>query len=218
MGRSTWVRTGASTLGGVVLALTSACGDGASEDRVSSAGDTSSSSAAGGPAPPVTTTADAAPPQHVLLERPGWQLHEAVDYRAGPGPLSDGEPELDWYAEYEGPRIDHDARSFTVPTARISGHAATLEALSAQLTGFAFVSEDVGGRQAVVAAPADRRPGIVIVALGAGYSVMALSYDDVVDLRHLAAGLAPVDEQQWVAAGGQVLDCVPFEPGCEPNG
>lgn len=176
-----------------------------------------SSSAPGAPGQSATTTSADAAVQYVLLEASGWQLQEAVDYRAGLGSLSQGEPDLDWYAEYIGPQIDHDDRSFTIPTARISGHTAGVEALRVQLTGFEFVSEDIGGRQALIAAAANRNPGVVMVELRPDYSIMILSYDDVVDLRDLAARLVQVDEQQWLKAGGQMLDCVPFEPGCVPS-
>ena len=58
----------------------------------------------------------------------------------------------------------------------------------------------------------------MLVELRPDYAITVLSYDDVVDLRDLAARLVEVDERRWSDAGGQVLDCVPFEPGCEPNG
>ena len=48
-------------------------------------------------------------------------------------------------------------------------------------------------------------------------AITILSYDDVVDLRDLAGRLAQVDEQQWLEAGGQMLDCVYLEPGCAPS-
>lgn len=219
MGRSSRGRKGAGTAG-ILFLLAGACGDGGTaEDRVLSGNDTPSSSAADAPAQPGTTTAADASTQYVLLERPDWHLQEAVDYRAGLGQLSGVEPDLDWYAEYVGPRIDHDDRSYTIPTARISGHTASLEAYRDQLTGFGFefVSEDLGGRQALVAAAANRNPGVVIAQLQANYSVSILSYDEVVDLRDLAAGLVLADEQRWVTAGGQMLDCVPFTPGCTPS-
>ena len=177
----------------------------------------SPSSASGATESPAPTDPDESPTRYVVLERPGWQLQEAVDYRAGLGSFGEVEPDLDWYAEYVGPQIDHNDRSFTVPTARVSGHAAGLEAVRARLVGFEFGPEDLVGRQALVAAAAERSPGVVIVELEAEYSVMVLSYDDVVDLRDLAGRLVPVDEREWVAAGGQLLDCVPFEPGCVPN-
>jgi hypothetical protein len=165
----------------------------------------------------VTTTSVHAPDRYVLLEASGWHLQEAVDLRGGLGPLAEGDPDLDWYAEYVGPRIDHDDHSYTVPTARISGHTAGLEALRAQLIGFELGSEDIGGRPALTAAAADRNPGVVLVELRGDYSITILSYDDVVDLRDLAGRLAQVDEQQWLEAGGQMLDCVYLEPGCAPS-
>ena len=183
-----------------------------------SGNDTPSPSAASGPVESPTTAADGASTRYVLLERPDWQLQEAVDYRAGLGSFGQAEPDLDWYAEYVGPRTDHDDRSFTVPTARVSGHTAGLEALRTRLVGFEFGSDDLGGRRALVAEAADRGPGVVLVELEADYSVMVLSYDDVVDLRDLADGVVPVDEQQWMEAGGQLVDCVPSEPGCAPRG
>ncbi len=216
--RSSSGRTGAGAAI-LLLLLTGACGeDGTGEEEVQSRSAAPSASAPEAPGRSATTTSvDAAGP-YVLLEAPGWELQEAVDYRAGLGPLDQVEPELDWYAEYIGSRIDHDDSSFTVPTARVSGHTAGVEALRAQLVGFELAPEVIGGRQALVAPPADRNPGIVLVELRPDYAITVLSYDDVVDLRDLAARLVQVDERRWSDAGGQVLDCVPFEPGCEPNG
>lgn len=203
----------------VFLLLAGACGDGTTtEEQVQSGSDTPSSSGARDPAESPVTTAEVASTQYALLERSDWHLQEALDYRAGLGPLGEIEPDLDWYAQYEGPRIDHDDDSWTIPTAKLAGYTAGLEALRSQLPGFEFGSEDVGGRPALVAAAANRNPAVVILELQADYSVSILSYDDVVDLRYLAAGLVLVDEQQWVTNGGQMLDCVPFEPGCAPSG
>jgi hypothetical protein len=211
-------RNAARTAGVVLLLLAGSCGDGTTEGQVQSGDGTPSPSAVTGPArAPTTTAADTVPTRYVLLGRPDWQLQEAVDYRAGLGSFGEAEPDLDWYAEYFGPQIDHDDGGFTVPTARVSGHTTGLEAVRARLVGFEFGSEDLGSRRALVAEAANRNPAVAVVELGAGYSVMVLSYDDAVDVRDLAGGLVPADEQQWIAAGGQLLDCVPFEPGCAPG-
>lgn len=159
-------------------------------------------------------TAPAADTQYLLLDHPQWQLQEAVDYRAGLGQLGELEPDLDWYAEYEGTQIDGDDGAFTIPSITFSGHTAGLEERADQLPGFGFRAEDTGGRRTLVAAPSGANPGVVLLELAPDYSVTLLSYDEVVDLRDLAARLTPVDERQWIAAGGQMIDCVPLEPGC----
>ena len=206
----------------LILFLLGACGDGgATKEQVQSRDEAPSAPAAREagtppPSPEGGAPAQGASTQYELLDVPGWDLQEAVDYRAGLGSLGAAEPDLDWYAEYVGPQIDNDDGSWTVPGVSVTGHTAGLEERRGQLAGFELRSEDVGGRRALVAAATERGPAIVTVELAPDYSVTILSYDDVVDLHELAARLVPVDEQRWVAAGGRMLECVPFEPGCPP--
>jgi hypothetical protein len=150
----------------------------------------------------------------MLLDEPTWQLTEAIDYRAGLGALEAQDPDLDWFAEYDGPRTDNPDGSYTVPHVATFGHGAGLETRSGQLPGLVLRSEVVAGREALVASAADGNPAVVILELSADYSATLLTYDAGVDLHDLAAHLIVVDDEQWTAAGGLLLDCVPFESGC----
>ena len=153
---------------------------------------------------------------YMLVTDPAWELREAIDYRAGLGPMGERDPDLDWYAEYDGPRVDQDDGSYTIPHLAIFGHTAGLEKRRDQLPGFDFNDDDIGSRAALIATPADGNPAIVVVELATDYAVTLLTYDDGVDLRDLAARLVAVDEEQWIEAGGTMLDCVPLEPDCAP--
>lgn len=150
----------------------------------------------------------------MLLDEPTWQLTEAVDFRAGLGALEAQDPDLDWFAEYDGTRVDNPDGSYTVPHVATFGHTAGLERRRDQLPGFELLSEVVDGRQALVSSAAGGNPAIVIIEVTADYTTTLLTYDAGVDLNELATHLVVVDEQQWIAAGGSVLDCVPFESGC----
>lgn len=150
----------------------------------------------------------------VLLREPTWELTEAVDYRAGLGALEAQDPDLDWFAEYDGPRVDNADGSYTVPHVATFGHTAGLERRRSQLPGFELRSEVIDGQQALVSVAADGNPAIVIIEVTADYTTTLLTYDVGVDLNELAGHLVAVDEQQWTAAGGSLLDCVPFEAGC----
>jgi hypothetical protein len=150
----------------------------------------------------------------MLLDEPTWQLREAIDYRAGLGALKAQDPDLDWFADYDGPRVDNPDGSWTVPRVAISGHTAGLERRRDQLPGFELRSELVAGRHALVATAADGDPAIVILKVSADYTATLLTYDVGVDLNDLAVHLVAVDERQWTAAGGLLLNCVPFESGC----
>ena len=204
----------------VVVTLGAACASGDDDDNAERSA----------PRGSATTTAEtdkaeeaaAAEPadrtQYVLLDHPDWRLKEALDYRAGLGPLGKMDPDLDWYAEYDGRRIDHGGGSFTVPAVNVSGHTAGLDERREQLGALGFDGRpaEIRGRRALFAPAARGNPSLIVIELGPGYSVTLLSYDEVVDVRDVAALLVPVDEQAWVAAGGQMIHCAPFEPGCEP--
>ncbi|HUF33940.1 MAG TPA: hypothetical protein VMN58_12110 [Acidimicrobiales bacterium] len=150
----------------------------------------------------------------MLLGEPTWQLTEAVDYRAGLGALEARDPDVDWFAEYDGPRRDNADGSYTIPHVTTFGHRTGLERRRGQLPGFELRSEVVDGQPALVSAAVDGNPAVVILEVTADYTTTLLTYDVGVDLNELAAHLVAVDEQQWTAAGGSLLDCVPFEAGC----
>jgi hypothetical protein len=189
-----------------MLVIGGACGDDNGGDGLSGPSISSSSTSRAG------STADEV--RLMLLDEPSWQLTEAVDYRAGLGAIEALDPDLDWFAEYDGSRADNPDGSYTVPHVATSGHSAGLERRRGQLPGFEPRSEVVAGRQALVASAADGNPAVVILELAADYTATLLTYDAGIDLQDLAAHLIAVDEEQWTAAGGSLLDCVPFESGC----
>lgn len=188
-----------------LLLMAAGCADGGSTE-----GEPSDASGS-----PSTSTADSGV-HYMLVDDRAWHLREAIDYRAGLGPLAEHDPDLDWNAEYEGARVDHGDGSYTIPAINLSGHNAGLEERGDQLPGFEFQSDDVGGRRALVAPAAGGNPAIIVIELATDYTATLLTYDDGVDVRHLALRLIVVDEQQWTAAGGTMLDCVPLEPACTP--
>lgn len=150
----------------------------------------------------------------MLLDESTWQLTEAVDYQAGLGTLAARDPDLDWFAEYDGPRVDNADGSYTIPHVATFGHTAGLERRRGQLPGFEHRSDFVHGRRALVSPPADGNPAVLILELASNYTATLLTYDTDVNLNELAANLAAVDDRQWTAAGGSLLNCVPFESGC----
>jgi hypothetical protein len=152
----------------------------------------------------------------MLLDEPTWKLTEAVDYRAGLGALEDQDPDLDWFAEYDGSRVDNPDGSYTIPHVATFGHTAGLERRRGQLPGIELRSEVVDGNDALVSVAVDGDPAIAIIEVMPGYTTTLVTYDaDVtIDLADLASHLVAVDEEQWAAAGGSLLDCVPLEPGC----
>ncbi len=154
---------------------------------------------------------------YMLVADSPWELREAVDYRAGLGALGKTDPDLDWYVEYDGPRVDHDGGFYTIPHVVVSGHTAGLDKRRDQLPGFKFRSDLVGGRRALIAAAAGGNPAVVVIDLASDHTVTLLTYDDGVKLPDLALRLTAANEQQWIAAGGTMLNCVPLTPGCTPH-
>lgn len=188
---------------------TACAGDGTSESEPPDA--------SGAPSTSAVNESAGAEAQYMLVEDPEWKLREAIDYRAGLGPLGDQDPDLDWYAEYDGARVDHGDGSYTIPAITVFGHTAGLEERRDQLAGFEFRSDAVSGRRALVAAAAGGNPAVVVVEVTSEYTVTLLTYDEGVNVRDIAFRLTAADEQQWAAAGGTMLDCVPFQPGCAPD-
>ena len=152
--------------------------------------------------------------RYELLDSSGWELRTGLDYRAGLGALDKAEPDLDWSASYDGPRVDGADGSYTIPRVRVSAHFSDLEGRRKHLAGFELAPGTVNGRTALVGQGGGGTPRVVLLELAPDYSLMLLTYDDPVDLEKLAAALAPADEKGWIAAGGKVLDCVPGESNC----
>jgi hypothetical protein len=200
-------RAGALVIAPLLFMLSGSCASDGGDQPGRSASTTGATSTSAAEA----TRQDA---RYMLLDNPTWQLQEAVDYRAGLGALGEHDPDLDWFAEYDGPRFDNDDGSYTIPHVATFGHTASLETRRDQLPGFDLRSETVDGRHALIASAAAGNPAIVVIEIAADYTTTALTYDGGVDLRDLATHLKTVDEQQWIAAGGTLLDCVPLEPDC----
>lgn len=122
------------------------------------------------PSPP------AAGPVRVVRAADAWKVRETVD----PAPPSAAEPSLDWYAEYvNGAQL-----------LRLSGHDVSTAALQQELKGFTFAPAAGPRWPAVASKPAGpSEPAILILAVAADYSVMALSYE-----------LSTADLVQWSRA------------------
>ena len=139
----------------------------------------------------------------VYLARPDdqWALKEARN------PLPENtlarvvEPSLDWYAEYEAPPANSPGG------VRLSGHRGDIDDVAAELKGFTFEPATVGSHRALtgVSSEPDGRPAVVILAVRADFSVMALSYElPEVDLMSWSDDLTVVTESEWERAGGVV--------------
>jgi hypothetical protein len=149
------------------------------------------------------------------LDAEGWELREAVNL-AAPGPLAADEPSLDWYAEYErlvpiaGGEEGHDVR--------LSGHTAGLAEHRSELRGFDATEGDINGRSALWGVGADGKPAVVTIAFDERYTIMALSYAlELDDLRRVATQLLPTSQNEWIAHGGKILECLPTDPACKDS-
>ncbi len=111
------------------------------------------------------------------------------------------EPSLDWYAEYEAPPRNSPRR------VRLSGHGGDLDHVAGELKGFTFEPATVDAYRALsaVSPEPNGRPAVVLLALRADFSVMALSYElPIQDLLAWSDDLMIVTESEWVRAGGVV--------------
>lgn len=156
---------------------------------------------------------DAGP--YFLVGNRDWRFKEAIDYPED-GALSGGsEPSLDWYAEYERFTPPADDGSFEGVSLRMSGHHAALDEHLDELRGFDPTEREIDGTRAFVGTGPDGAPTVVTVAVVDDYTLMLLSYGlDLEELTDAAAVVERVCQPAWVEAGGQVLDCLPTEPGC----
>ena len=137
---------------------------------------------------------------YLASEPDAWKLKEARNPRPG-GPLSQVEPSLDWYAEYERfPDRNHSLR------VRLSGHGVASPTLQQELKGFNFETAREASWPAVPGRSSDPTgPEVILLAVAEDYTVMALSYKlDADQLIQWSRSLQPVDESEWVARGGVV--------------
>lgn len=151
----------------------------------------------------------------VIFDNADWKFSEAVDYPPDLGPLAAVEPSLDWYAEYERLIPHTDEQSIEGQGLRVSGHEVDLASHRVELIGANLTAATVNGKDALAGAGPDSKPAFVTVAFGENYTVMLLSYELAsTDLLEIAGKLRPACSEEWVEAGGQVLECVPFDPDC----
>ena len=147
----------------------------------------------------------------VLFEDADWTFREAVDYPEDSGAWP--EPGLDWYSEFERftPLSDGAVEGVSL---RVSGHELGIDDLRDQLPGIEL--EDHGGNaQLLTGSGIDGQPSVVAKPVSDSYTLLLLSYElDVEELVQVISETRPVCQQEWVEAGGQILDCVPTEPGC----
>lgn len=150
-----------------------------------------------------------------VLDDPGWDFHEAIDYPEDLGPLGAVEPSLDWYAEFERLIPSADGQSVEGVSLRLSGHDVGVETFRAELVGFELERLEGDDTMLIARSGAGGQPSVVVRPVGGSYTFMLLSYGlDTDELVEVAAATRSVCEQEWVDAGGQVLSCMPSEPGC----
>lgn len=184
----------------LVVLLLASCGDDADQGV-----NTASGVCAGGE--------EAGP--YFLYEDPDWEFRGATDYAADVRPLEAAEPGLDWTAEYERLTPSSDGATVEGASLRLSGHEVDLATLRRELPGFRTDEADVAGRPAYTGVSPEGAPTLVGLAIDPGYTVMLLSYGlDLDELVRIAESVEQVCQPEWLAAGGEVLDCNRFEPGC----
>lgn len=189
----------------VVLALSAGC---SSDD-----GDEEPSATFGSVPTSVVDTA----PQHMLLNADGWERGEAVRPLTRPEAMERIEPSLDWWAEHE--RFEPILGGVEGADVRLSGHHVGLDDQASELVGFQATAGTVAGRRALFGTSSEGTPAVVLLELDPHYTIMVLSYALSVDeLREVSEHLEPVSEDDWLAAGGQILECLPPDPGCSPTG
>lgn len=156
---------------------------------------------------------DAGP--YFLFDHQDWQFMEAIDYPEDGGLMEGVEPSLDWYGEYERFIPSADGDSVEGVSLRLSGHHAALDEHHDELRVFDPTEREIDGARAFVGVGPDGAPSVVTMAVADDYTLMLLSYGlELEELTDAALVVRRVCQRAWVEAGGQVLDCLPTEPGC----
>lgn len=151
--------------------------------------------------------------RYAILDSEDWELREAVKSLAGEGPRT-LEPSRDWWAEYE--RLLPVDGGHQGQDLRISGHNVSLVEHRNELRGFDAQEGDVNGRPALLAVGPEGQPAIVTMAFAERYTIMVLSHALPLDeLRRVATQIVPADEIEWMAHGGEIVECLPTDPRCE---
>jgi hypothetical protein len=152
----------------------------------------------------------------VLFDHPEWEFHEAVDY---PDDLGESAaaygPHLDWYSEFERLVPAPDGESVESTSLRIAGQTAGLAEFGDSLPGTDLTERQGPKGAELVSAGAEGEPSVLAQSITDDYTLELLSYGlDLDELTEVAAATRPACEQEWLDAGGQILDCMPTEPGC----
>lgn len=153
--------------------------------------------------------------RYFVFEDPEWEFREAVDYPPDLGLLEAGQPSLDWYVEHARIVPTSDPGTTEGQHLSISGHEAGIADHARELVGAELSETQVDRRRAFVGTGPGGTPNLVTVATRDDFTIMLLSYELASDeLIRLASELEPVCRREWIEAGGQVLDCLPWEAGC----
>lgn len=158
-----------------------------------------------------------------LIDPEGWELRESIDYPTDLGEFADIAPNLDWYSEYERfePIGNETVESFYLSIWGLTADTATViaESPSAAASPNGFEEIDADGRT-MLTTTIPEVPAEVVVLIDAGddYSLQLFSNGmNPTELQQLALTARPVCEDEWLRAGGVVLDCSPFDPDCRPT-
>jgi hypothetical protein len=135
----------------------------------------------------------------VLFDDAEWDLQEAVDY-----PDDLGESAAAVGDSVEGTSLV------------ISGQTAALAEFGDSLPGTELTARQGPKGPELVSPGAEGEPNVLAQSITEDYTLMLLSYGlDLDELTEVAAATRPVCEQEWLDAGGRVLDCMPAEPNCD---
>lgn len=150
-----------------------------------------------------------------ILDGGDWEFRQAVDYPEDLGSLAEVEPSLDWVSEFER-FVLIDDQTVEGISLRISGHRVGLEDFQSELVAIALQErDDISGETVFVGSGPEGEPSIVARPVDNDYTVMLLSYGlDTNELIQVAAAIRPACQEEWLDAGGQVLDCMPTDPDC----
>ena len=155
---------------------------------------------------------------YFVFAAPDWEFREAVDYPDDLGPLEAVEPTLDWFAEHERLTPSADGQTVEGVSLRLSGHDASLDEQRSELVGADLRDQQIGGTRALAGIGPDGAPTVVTMAVADDYTLMLLSYGlDLEELIQIAADVQPACEQEWIEAGGEILECMPTDPDCAPG-
>lgn len=159
--------------------------------------------------PPATTAA----PVYATFAREGWEQRRAIRPLSRPAQLVEVEPSLDWWSEHE--RRVTQGQVTEAQGLRLSGHHVGVDDHAQKLPGAVLDEGTIGSYRVLSSTSPEGKPAIVLIAVGTSSTIMALSYElSVEELLSLAADVVVVNEDEWIAAGGRMVDCLPPEPGC----